>query len=203
MISDPRFFKLIAKISPMIFSAFDEAKDKLIYFNELAQKILGLSTKELEDLSSEEISNLVHPEDRHIMDRANEELLNSKDDRLIQSTVRMKHSSGKFVWIYSRRMVFERDQNNNPVKFAGVHQEITEFKNLEQELKRKVEQLEEMSYKNSHELRDPVASILGLLDLIDEKDFMSEFDKQVLVHLRKTVVKLDQVIREINKAMKS
>ena len=47
----------------MIFSAFDEVKDKLIYFNELAQKILGLSNQELSQFSGEELRNLVHPED--------------------------------------------------------------------------------------------------------------------------------------------
>jgi len=198
MISDPRFFKLIAKISPMIFSAFDEVKDKLIYFNELAQKILGLSNQELSRFSGEELRNLIHPEDIQILERANKELLTSKDDRLVQSTIRMRHSSGKYVWIHSRRMVFERDENHIAVKFGGVHEEITELKNLELELERKVQQLEEVSYRNSHELRTPVVSILGLLDLIDEKSFNSEFDKLVLLHLRKTVVKLDQVIHEIS-----
>ncbi len=203
MISDPRFFKLIAKISPMIFSAFDEVEGQIIYFNELAQKILGLTAKELQKLSAHDIRNLVHPEDRHILDRANHEMLTSEDDRLIQSTLRMKHSSGQYLWIHSRRIVFERDEKNNPVKFAGVHEEITKLKNLEQELKRKVEQLEAISHKNSHELRNPVSSILGLLDLIDEHSFNSEFDKQVLLHLRKTVAKLDEVIHEISETAKS
>lgn len=202
MISDPRFFQLIAKISPMVFSAFDEVKGKLIYFNELAQKLLGLSAQELSHFSAEEIRNLVHPDDVHLMDSSNEELLVSREDRPIESTVRMRHSSGTYVWIHSRRMVFERDENNIPIKFAGVHEDITELKNLEQELKRNVEQLEAISYKNSHELRTPLASILGLLDLIDEKSFNSEFDRLVLLHLRKTVTKLDQVIHEINQAAK-
>jgi len=68
MISDPRFFKLIAKISPMIFSAFDEVKDKLIYFNELAQKILGLSNQELSQFSGEELRNGVLKFDGQIWD---------------------------------------------------------------------------------------------------------------------------------------
>ena len=202
MISDPRFFKLIAKISPMVFSAFDEVKGKLIYFNELAQRLLGLSEKELNSLSGDGIRDLVHPEDRSILEAADQILLGSDSDHLVQSTVRMRNSKGQYLWIHSRRMVYERDADNRPTKFAGVHQEITELKELEIELQKKVQQLEEISHKNSHELRTPVASILGLLDLIDEKGFNSEFDKQVLAHLRNTVVKLDRVIHEVSESAK-
>jgi len=59
------------------------------------------------------------------------------------------------------------------------------------------EQLKSISYLHAHEIRKPVANILGLLELIDEKKYTNELDKRIIHHLKATVAKLDDVIKKI------
>jgi signal transduction histidine kinase len=48
-------------------------------------------------------------------------------------------------------------------------------------------------------LRNPVASIIGLVSLIEEHDdITSEHSRQILHFLKEAIIKLDHVIHEIN-----
>lgn len=79
-----------------------------------------------------------------------------------------------------------------------VYHDITdEIKQLEQ-LKKYNEKLEEIAFKASHEVRAPVASILGLMQLIDFND-LSESNKKALEHMKSSVEKLDYTIRDMVK----
>jgi hypothetical protein len=47
-------------------------------------------------------------------------------------------------------------------------------------------------------LRGPVASIIGLIDLFEEKDIISSHNLQIFNFLKQAIEKLDVVIHEIN-----
>jgi len=47
-------------------------------------------------------------------------------------------------------------------------------------------------------LRNPVASIIGLINLIEEKNITSEHNLEVFGYLKQTIGKLDEIIRDIN-----
>ena len=57
------------------------------------------------------------------------------------------------------------------------------------------EALREIAYLQSHELRKPVASILGLMQLLKMES--SEPDSEVLKMMEKAVAELDQTIHQI------
>jgi ligand-binding sensor domain-containing protein len=69
-------------------------------------------------------------------------------------------------------------------------------------LERKNKALEEAAFINAHELRAPVASILGLIHLMDLLN-LSENDHEYLSHLESSVKKLDVVIKRISTAIDS
>jgi signal transduction histidine kinase len=71
------------------------------------------------------------------------------------------------------------------------------------EIERKNAALEEYSYINAHELRSPVASILGLANLIQKIPvFQSDEEaKMVCSHLQDSTRKLDQIVRSITSAI--
>lgn len=79
-----------------------------------------------------------------------------------------------------------------------VYHDITEEIIQLEQLKKYNEKLEEIAFKASHEVRAPVASILGLMQLIDLSE-LSENNQQVLEHMKSSVEKLDQTIRDIVK----
>ena len=58
--------------------------------------------------------------------------------------------------------------------------------------------LEQFSYIISHNLRSPVANIIGITDLLASEDGLTEKEGQIVAMLSKSVNKLDEVITDIN-----
>jgi len=59
-------------------------------------------------------------------------------------------------------------------------------------------ELRQFSYTISHNLRGPVASLLGLINLIDESHF-NENDREIFSYIRDASIQLDQIIKDLNK----
>lgn len=77
-----------------------------------------------------------------------------------------------------------------------VYADITdEIKQLEQ-LHEYNSKLEQIAFIASHEIRAPVASILGLYQLIDESS-LSDSNREIFQHMKKSVENLDHIIRKI------
>jgi light-regulated signal transduction histidine kinase (bacteriophytochrome) len=68
------------------------------------------------------------------------------------------------------------------------------------ELEKKNKALEEYAFINAHKLRSPVASILGLVNLLAKSD-QREDTKVIREHLQQSADKLDDVVRSITKAI--
>jgi len=68
------------------------------------------------------------------------------------------------------------------------------------ELEKKNKALEEYAFINAHKLRSPVASILGLINLLN-KTTLSDEGKSVLDHLQQSTDKLDDIVNSITKAI--
>lgn len=70
--------------------------------------------------------------------------------------------------------------------------------NTNLELIKNNNELSQFSYTVSHNLRGPVASLLGLIQLMDNKEFKPQQD-EVNRHVRNSVNKLDTIIRDLSK----
>ncbi|WP_320002775.1 tetratricopeptide repeat protein [Shiella aurantiaca] len=68
------------------------------------------------------------------------------------------------------------------------------------DLEKRNEQLEEYAFINSHKLRAPVASILGLVSLID-KEGLNEKEQETISHLTQAAEKLDNIVKEITSVL--
>lgn len=68
------------------------------------------------------------------------------------------------------------------------------------ELEKKNKALEEYAFINAHKLRGPVASILGLLNLLS-KSHLKEDSPVIVDHLQQSAEKLDAVVRSITEAI--
>ncbi len=72
---------------------------------------------------------------------------------------------------------------------------INERKEYELQIAKQDERLKKIAWMQSHETRQPVATILGLVNIIDKKS-LTDDNKEILALLEKTVQKLDDVIRK-------
>lgn len=69
-----------------------------------------------------------------------------------------------------------------------------------QELQKKNTALEEYAFINAHKLRSPVASILGLINLLN-KTPLNDDARGILIHLEDSTGKLDEIVSSITKTL--
>jgi signal transduction histidine kinase len=76
----------------------------------------------------------------------------------------------------------------------GAMQDITLIKQNELRITHQNKQLMEIAEINAHEIRRPVATILGLVQLFNKETIEN---KELLKHLETATLELDKVIRRI------
>ncbi|MCS6821719.1 MAG: PAS domain S-box protein [Microscillaceae bacterium] len=109
-------------------------------------------------------------------------------------SIRTEKFDGKEWWLFSLFPVYDREHN-----FVGIThnvKNITERKQNELKIIAQNEILKQVAWKQSHEVRRPVANILGLINLINEERHSEYFDTYLNL-LEKVATELDQIIRHI------
>lgn len=110
-----------------------------------------------------------------------------------------------------------RDDEGKAVRMVGALQDITERKEADLqllELNRNLEKytvelinankgLEQYSFIVSHNLRAPVANLLGLKDLYVQNDHPEEIRQRFLSELFSNIDRLDKIITDLNSILKS
>ena len=189
-------------VSHLEYQMYDFFHRKIICSSGLAQNVLGYTEQEFVKLSNNFYETLIHPDDLDTMKKTVDIIINSSQGEIIENTCRFKKSDGSFIWVYTRKTVLERDSNGNPSIICTIAEDITEIIILENKLKEKIKQLNDISWKNSHLLRGPVATIIGLVNLIKESEITSQHNIQIFSYVKQAIEKLDLVIHEINEDAK-
>ncbi len=113
-----------------------------------------------------------------------------------RSDIRNKAKDGSYYWVDSIiNPVFNSD--GKIYKLMSIRYLITERKQLEQEQCALLKDLSQFAFQTSHELRGPVARMLGLISLF--KDYP---EKQMIVDkIGETSEEIDAVITRMNEAL--
>jgi signal transduction histidine kinase len=104
-----------------------------------------------------------------------------------------------------------RDKGNVFIGLLGTNRDITQMKNalLQRErtlidLQHRNRELEEFTHIVSHNLRAPVANILGLLALTTDRDpYQLEEIMPILENIASSAKKLDAMIRDLNNILEA
>jgi len=198
MTPDPEFLRSIFEVAHVEFQTYDLPNHKLIFSSGLIHQMLGYSEEEYVTLSKDFSKNIVHPDDAQKVRDTIDKIVHSKDNDIFEMTIRLRKSDGFYLWLYSRQKILERKESDAILTIIREVEDVTSLIALQDKLDEKVEQLKLISYKNSHLLRSPVASIIGLISLIEEHGITSEHNRQVFHYLKDAIVKLDEVIHQIN-----
>ncbi|HTF02685.1 MAG TPA: PAS domain S-box protein [Bacteroidia bacterium] len=145
----------------------------------------------------------IHPNDHELATAWLTSILNGESVSSVD--YRIFRIDGSIRWVkVSGAMVID-DQTGKRVKMIGTIQDITERKGFEQErtqiakdLLQRNKALEQFAYIVSHNLRAPVANILGLSHLIRNTSLTGEAHMQCINGLTKSVESLDQIIIDLN-----
>jgi PAS domain S-box-containing protein len=146
--------------------------DEVVY-SERWTGMLGYEVGELvPNISTWE--SLMHPEDE---DRVMQELNRHFEDDAVryESEFRLKSKSGEWKWIGARGKVFERDEDNKPLRMVGTHIDITERKRVAREKaelaakliqQQRLESIGTLASGVAHEINNPINGVINYAQLI-------------------------------------
>jgi len=188
--------KGIIRVSHSSFKLYDFATKKFMYTSSGIYQSLGYTKKEFLELGKDFILNFIHPEDQAAFSDYVEKLRVCQDSQTYELVFRMKAKNQQYHWMMSRDAIFRRDTAQMPTQVIGSVIDITPHKELEDKIEQHLYYLEELSYRNAHDLRGPVATLLGLINVM-EFDTQLITAEKMLAYFKRTTIKLDQVIRKM------
>lgn len=134
-----------------------------------------------------------HPEKRDVF----MELLKTTK-KVTDYEIELNTKNGKPIIVAaSSQMIF--NEKGEPIGIEGTLHDITERKLAENQLKFQNEKLLEISFLQSHMVRRPVSSILGLIHLMNFDNPSDPTNLEVIPNLQKATKELDDIIHEIVK----
>lgn len=89
------------------------------------------------------------------------------------------------------------DHDGNIIGVNCIARDITQQKKQYFKIRRQNEKLREIAWIQSHKVRGPVASILGLTELFDSDVELSAYNKDILEQIKRATHELDKVIKEV------
>jgi diguanylate cyclase (GGDEF)-like protein/PAS domain S-box-containing protein len=150
-----RFVQQITTTIPDILYIYDLTLESNVYSNRQMADVLGYTPEEVQDMGSDVMPTLVHPDDLpRVLDHLSHmRALPVGDNTRRTLEYRMRHRDGHWCWLFSREVVFTRTADGQPRQLVGVAHDITERKQLEQQLQQANQWLREQS------IRDPLTGL--------------------------------------------
>ena len=166
--------------------------DENIQANKRFYELIEYSKEEFEEIKP---VGITHPEDREKSIKHTEDLTSGKVDNF-SLEMRYVTKSGRIVWVFLTATVV-RNRQGKPKHIISVAQDITLRKTAEQELLYKKSELDTFVYRASHDLRGPVASLMGLYNIVkvefaNDKNAITYFE-----HYNNSVMRLHTVLQNL------
>jgi PAS domain S-box-containing protein len=193
--NEERFRVLVENSEDIIWLLSPEGRIK--YANPGVERITGYTAQELFSITN---TDLIHPQDRVLMASFVSEVTRSPE-KLIRTSFRAKHKLGQWLWLEGTAINLSNRSSVNGIVMnfrditARKHAE-DERTNLMTQLIEQNNNLRQFSFIASHNLRGPVASMLGLLNLIKPGQLDTDV-AEIFDMLQRSAVNLDVVIRDL------
>jgi PAS domain S-box-containing protein len=148
--------------------------------------MLGHVLDDIQPVSIDTWRSLVHPQDIAYAEDMLQRHLRGETD-FYDVDIRMRHKSGRWVWINDRGRVHRRDAAGKALFISGTHLDIDERVAAQEQvrllnaslelrvaertadLERSMKDMEAISYSIAHDLRAPLRSVNGFSALIQEE----------------------------------
>jgi PAS domain S-box-containing protein len=192
--------KALEETSTQLLMAFEASNEGLydldlstnnVLFSPTWYKMLGYEPYEIPS-TLETINELIHPEDRGLVHKAELKFKTQKKERLMLE-FRLRTKSGAYKWIASRGKTVEFDSNGKPKRLMGAHIDITELKEAEQQIKelsRKILSAQEIErQKIARELHDNIAQNLSSLKILIQATIAGEADLSYITDTIQSCIK--------------
>jgi PAS domain S-box-containing protein len=139
----------------------------------------------------------VYQDDRPTVQKFFTDLIASKQKAWVIE-YRFLCANGTIKYVRDRGLVVF-NKAGEPIRLIGAMQDIDKQKRYEQQLISRNEQLEEIAWINSHEVRRPLSNILALARMIKEYPSPSNEISTLIEYLYNSSQELDNAVNLINK----
>lgn len=183
----------------------DLAGNHLTWSDEI-YRIFGLQPQEF-GATYEAFLDHVHPDDRSKVDEAYRiSLQNGRDSYEIEHRV-VRKNSGEIRYVHEKCQHL-RDSDGMVIRSVGMVHDITDRKHAEEALQRRTEELaaankelEAFSYSVSHDLRAPLTTIQGFINLLLEEHVknLDEQGRSFINHIKNATDKMISIIEDLLK----
>jgi PAS domain S-box-containing protein len=150
----------------------------------------------------------IHPDDaKRIIESINTAI--NGPETIWKQEYRYQRADGTFADVVDRGFVI-RDTAGIAVRMVGAMHDISERRKALKEMKRVTDdlykhnrELHEFGYIVSHNLRSPVANIMGIADLMETEKDDPETIAYCVKNLKSSISRLDEVIQDLSKILSS
>ncbi|MCU0331100.1 MAG: PAS domain S-box protein [Candidatus Kapabacteria bacterium] len=138
----------------------------------------------------------LHPEDRDNVVESLRRWQESNGDEHWFAEYRFQCANGDYLWVMDRGLKY-RSKDGELRRLIGSITDVHDIRQKAATIEMQNRQLREIANITSHEIRGPLASLLGLLHLYDKSDPQNPLNAQVLDYLDEAAHNLDVVIHRI------
>ncbi len=193
---EAQYRTLVENIPGAVYISNSDPKRKILHVDEKIQQLCGYTA---DDFKSGRINSkiLMHPDDQpQAKQRLKKAMRKNKPYHFLY---RWRHRDGQYHWIEEYGMNIVKDEQQY---FQGVLFDVSEKKHYErelqqqnEELKKKNSELDHFAYRVSHDLRAPLTSALGLLQILQEEpDAVKQ--REYAGAIQRSLLRLDRLIQE-------
>ncbi|KKK46295.1 MAG: histidine kinase [Candidatus Lokiarchaeum sp. GC14_75] len=173
--------------------------DKVEYVNSTVLQIFEYSFEEVKNWSMKDLINIIHPDDLKLLRKSRLEMRTNNSNITAYYSFRAFTKSGKLRWIdqFSKIIVYKGRQ----AELVTI-MDITDKKEVEQELIKLSTIKSELLRRTSHELKTPLVSIKGFSNLLLElySDKLDDYVLNTIGEIKQGCIRLEDLIRDILKS---
>lgn len=151
--------------------------------------------------NSQELKRFIHPEDRNQLYQLYQQTLRGEIDKYEIELRQYQKNTDSYRWFLVKAQAIKED--GKLVGISGITLDIHERKLAEEKLKKTNEELSKANseldrfvYSVSHDLRAPISSLLGLIQLARMTDDLQEINRYLALQ-EKSIQRLDNFIKDI------
>ena len=173
---------------------WDMVKDEIQWSDQL-YKVFGLDSETFE-ANYEGLMNIIHPEDQEAFGNSIENCLTNGNPHDIMHRIVMP--SGSIRHVHQKGKAYHID-DDTPVRMAGTIQDVTQLEEARLQNKKQYNELQNFVYIISHNVRAPIATLQGLVDIMEPGNDV--LNAEIIQSIETTVDTLDQTIKDLNHSL--
>lgn len=143
-------------------------------------------------------SRNIHPDDREWVTALMDSSVKDPARDSFYAEFRFLRANRTVAYVQNR-CNFIRDEHGKAIRAIGAMADVTESAERSRKIARQNESLRDIAWMQSHVIRAPLATLMGLVALLKEKNKVDMPEEDLLEYLQQSANSLDQVIRDIVK----